>query len=89
MLNKKILNTFYLRLYGIGHMVKDHADSERGNPLLPLHGILFTIDSKGSFICTISQTENILVTLVCNKTRFVCFGPIELFLVPDSAPRLV
>ena len=29
------LNTFYLRLYGIGHMVKDHSDSERGNPLLP------------------------------------------------------
>ena len=23
------LNTFYLRLYGIGHMVKDHSDSER------------------------------------------------------------
>ena len=26
------LNTFYLRLYGVGHMVKDHSDSERGNP---------------------------------------------------------
>ena len=24
------LNTFYLRLHGIGHMVKDHSDSERG-----------------------------------------------------------
>ena len=23
------LNTFYLRLYGIGHMVKFHSDSER------------------------------------------------------------
>ena len=21
------LNTFYLRLYGVGHMVKDHSDS--------------------------------------------------------------
>ena len=31
------LNTFYLRLYGIIHMVKDHSDNERGNPLLP-HG---------------------------------------------------
>ena len=30
-------NTFYLRLYVIGHMVKDHSDSERGNPLPP-HG---------------------------------------------------
>ena len=29
------LNTFYLRLYDVGHMVKDHSDSERGNPLPP------------------------------------------------------
>ena len=26
-----VLNTFYLRLYGVGHMVKDRSDSERGN----------------------------------------------------------
>ena len=45
------LNTFYLRLYDISHMVKDHSDSERGNPLPP-HGLLFPISSKGSFICT-------------------------------------
>ena len=44
------LNTFYLRLYGVGHMVKDHSDSERGNPL-PRHRLLFPINSKGSFIC--------------------------------------
>ena len=49
------LNTFYLRLYGVGHMVEDHSDSERGNPLPP-HGLLFPINSKGSFICTIPQT---------------------------------
>ena len=41
------LNTFYLQLYGVGHMVKDHSDSERGNLLL------FLINSKDSFICTI------------------------------------
>ena len=41
--------------YGVGHMVKDHSDSERGNPLPP-HGLLFPINSKGSFICTIPQT---------------------------------
>ena len=29
------LNTFYLRLYEVRHMEKDHTDSERGNPLLP------------------------------------------------------
>ena len=33
-------------------MVKDHSDSEKGNPLPP-HRLLFPIDSKGSFICTI------------------------------------
>ena len=43
------LNTFYLRLYGVRHIVKDHSDSERGNPLLP-HGVLFPISSKGFFI---------------------------------------
>ena len=29
------LNTFYLGLYGVKHTVKDHSDSERGNPLRP------------------------------------------------------
>ena len=29
------LNTFYIRLYGVRHMVKDHSDSEKRNPLLP------------------------------------------------------
>ena len=33
------LNTFYLWLYGIRHMVKDHSD-----------GLFFPISSKGSFI---------------------------------------
>ena len=34
--------------------IKDHSDSERGN--LPPHGLLFSINSKGYFICTIPQT---------------------------------
>ena len=49
------LKTFYLRLYGVRHMVKDHSDSEKGNPLPP-HRLLFPISSKDSFICTIPQT---------------------------------
>ena len=48
------LNTFHLQLYGVRHMVKDLSDSERGN-LLPLHGLLSPISSKGSFICIITQ----------------------------------
>ena len=51
------LNTFYLRLYGVRHMVKDHSDSEKRNPLPP-HRLLFPINSKGSFICTIQQTQD-------------------------------
>ena len=47
------LNTFYLRLYGVGHIVKDHSDSERGNPLPP-YGLIFPISSKGSFISFIT-----------------------------------
>ena len=42
---------FYLQLYGVRHMVKDHSDSEKGNPVPP-HRLLFPINSKGSFICT-------------------------------------
>ena len=49
------LNTFYLWLYGIRHMVKDYSDSKKRNLLLP-HGLLFLINGKGSFICTIPQT---------------------------------
>ena len=49
------LNTFYLQLYGVRHMVKDHSGSEKENPLPP-HKLFFPISSKGSFICTIPQT---------------------------------
>ena len=49
------LNTFYLRLYGVRHMVKNNSDSEKGNPLPP-HRLLLSINSKVFFICTIPQT---------------------------------
>ena len=37
-------NTFYLQLYGVRHMVKDHPDREKENPLPP-HGLLFPINT--------------------------------------------
>ena len=40
----------HLRLYVIEDMEKEHPDSERGNPQLPLHGVHFPINSKDSFI---------------------------------------
>ena len=49
------LNTFYLRLYGVGHMVKDHSDSEKETRCHHM-GYSFQLTSKGSFICTIPQT---------------------------------
>ena len=50
------LNTFYLRIYGVRHMVKDHSDSEKGNPLPP-HRLLLSINSKGSFICAMAKSS--------------------------------
>ena len=44
------LNTFHLWLYGIGHMAKEHSDSEQGNQLAPQHGLLFFIKSKGFYM---------------------------------------
>ena len=53
------LNTFYFRLYGVRHMEKDHSDREIENPLPP-HGILFPINSKDYFMCTIPQTGQLI-----------------------------
>ena len=48
-------STHFIYGYMASDMVKDHSDSEKGNPLPP-HRLLFLINSKGSFICTIPQT---------------------------------
>ena len=57
------LNTFYLRLYGVRHMVKDHSDSEKGNPLQP-HRLLFLINSKGSLYAP-SHRQDITYHVLC------------------------
>ena len=44
-------------------MVKDHYDSEKGN-LLPPHRLLLSINSKGSFIWTISHTTAFVTPVV-------------------------
>ena len=76
-------------------MLKDHSDSEKGNPLPP-HGLLLPFNSKGSFICTIhrqgagrsSEVERSL--MVRGVVGSILHGrPIEQFLLPASAPRLV
>ena len=51
------LNTFYLRLYGVRHMVKDYTDSKRGNPLPPQHRLLNWCN-KGGRKCLINDALN-------------------------------
>ena len=55
-------------------MVKDHSDSERGNPLPP-HGLLFLISSKGYFICIIS--DRITYHSLCYTSHGALAGTIK------------
>ena len=55
------LNTFYLRLYGVRHMVEDHSDSEKGNSLPP-HTLLFPISTKEGFFYMHHLTDRITHT---------------------------
>ena len=58
---------------GLNTFIKDHSDSKRGNPLPPLHGLLFLISSKGSFICTITQKDSTYHSL-CYTSRGALAG---------------
>ena len=50
---------FYLTTHSThfiySYMASDHSHSDKGNPLPP-YRLLLSINSKGSFICTIPQT---------------------------------
>ena len=60
------LNTFYLWLYGIGYiMVKDHSDNQRGNLLVPLHGIFFLINSIWFYLYAPSHRQNTIYHGLC------------------------
>ena len=48
-------STYFIYGYMASDMVKDHSDSEKGNPLPP-DGLLFSISRNCSFICIIPQT---------------------------------
>ena len=54
------LNTFYLRLYGVRHMVKDHSDSQKGNPLPPhrLQGFFYMHHPTDRIAHTLHQSWN-------------------------------
>ena len=57
-------STHFIYGYMASDIVKDHSDSEKGNPLPP-HRLLFLINSKGSFICTIPTDR------IAHTTAFV------------------
>ena len=63
------LNTFYLRLYGVRHMVKDNSDSERGNPLPP-HRLLFPIERERERERERESTKSIVYEVVAATIIF-------------------
>ena len=66
------LNTFYLQLYGVRHMLKDHSDSEKGNPLPP-HRLLLSINSKGLLYAPSQGQDNTYHSL-CYPSRGALAG---------------
>ena len=62
-------------------MVKDHSDSERGNPLPP-HGLLFSINSKGSLYAPSHRQDNTYHSL-CYTTRGALAGRRNSSMAPD------
>ena len=56
-------STHFIYGYMASDMVKDHSDSEKGNPLPP-HGLLFPINSKSYFICRIAHTTAFVTPVV-------------------------
>ena len=54
LLFKDALNTFYLRLYGVEHMIKDISDSERGNLL----GYSFRLEARFILYATPHRQDN-------------------------------
>ena len=52
------LNTFYLRLYGVRHMVKDHSDSEREETRCSLMGYSFRLAAKVLLYASSHRQDN-------------------------------
>ena len=51
------LNTFYLRLYGVRHIVKNHSDREKGK-LLPPHKLLFQLVARVLLYASSHRQDN-------------------------------
>ena len=67
------LNTFYLRLYGVKHMVKFNTDSERGNPLPP-HVLLFLATARVLLYAPFNRQYS-TYHILCYTSRGALTGP--------------
>ena len=76
------LNTFYLQLYGIRHMVKDHSDLEGGNVFFFLKCIYVSIYFQVSGARCSSVVRVFAHGAMGRRIDPSWGGPIELFLVP-------
>ena len=63
---------FILRLHGIRHTVKDHSDSEKGNPLLP-HRLLFLINRR-VILNAPSHRQDSTYHIICYTSRGALAG---------------
>ena len=79
------LNTFYLRLYGVRHMVKEHSDSERGNPLPP-NGLLFYMDHPTDRIIHTSRGALAGIRKADNGGMWEVYIKEPLLLIKKSSP---
>ena len=52
------LNTFYLRLYGVTHMVKDHSDSERWETCCHHMGYSFQLAARVLLYASSHRQDN-------------------------------
>ena len=59
------LNTFYLRLYGIRHMVKDHTDSERKETSCHHMGYSFQLAARVLLYASSHRQDNTYHGLMC------------------------
>ena len=73
-----ILLLFYLmthatdlvKLYGVGHMVKDHSDSTRGNP----HGYSFRLTARVLLYAPSHRQEDSIYHSLCYTSRGALAG---------------
>ena len=80
-----VLKTFYLRLYGVGHMVKDHSDRERERNVLfndalntfylRLYGVRHMVkDHSDSVKGNLLPPHRLLLPII-SKCSFICTIP--------------